>query len=111
MLDMPPGGGAPPQEGAAQGAAPSPDAAAAVAAQPADEQQKTIHAMVDRLAQRLSSQGGGADEWMRLIRAYKVLNEPDSAKNAYDQARKALPDAESQQKLAALAKELGLNGT
>ena len=32
-------------------------------------------------------------------------------KNAYDQARKALPDAESQQKLAALAKELGLNGT
>jgi cytochrome c-type biogenesis protein CcmH len=111
MLDMPPGGGAPPQQGAAQGAAPSPDAAAAVAAQPADEQQKTIHAMVDRLAQRLSSQGGGADEWMRLIRAYKVLNEPDSAKNAYDQARKALPDAESQQKLAALAKELGLNGT
>jgi cytochrome c-type biogenesis protein CcmH len=111
MLDMPPGGGAPPQQGAAQGAAPSPDAAAAVTAQPADEQQKTIHAMVDRLAQRLSSQGGGADEWMRLIRAYKVLNEPDSAKNAYDQARKALPDAESQQKLAALAKELGLNGT
>lgn len=111
MLDMPPGGGAPPQQAAGQGAAPSPDAAAAVAAQPADEQQKTIHAMVDRLAQRLSSQGGGADEWMRLIRAYKVLNEPDSAKNAYDQARKALPDAESQQKLAALAKELGLNGT
>jgi cytochrome c-type biogenesis protein CcmH len=111
MLDAPVEGGAASQQGAGQSAAPSPDAAAAVAAQPADEQQKTIHAMVDRLAQRLSSQGGGADEWMRLIRAYKVLNEPDRAKNAYDQARKALPDAESQQKLAALAKELGLNGT
>ncbi|MDI9849092.1 c-type cytochrome biogenesis protein CcmI [Rhodoblastus sp. 17X3] len=117
MLDAPldggpaPASGQPSGEASGKGAAPPADAAAAVAAQPADEQQKTIHAMVDRLAQRLASQGGSADEWMRLIRAYKVLNEPDRAQNAYDQARKALPDAESQQKLAALAKELGLNGT
>jgi cytochrome c-type biogenesis protein CcmH len=113
MLDAPVEGGSAPASAPAsgKGAAPPADAAAAVAAQPADEQQKAIHAMVDRLAQRLASQGGGADEWMRLIRAYKVLNEPDSAQKAYDQARKALPDTESQQKLVTLAKELGLNGT
>ena len=101
--------GAPPGEG--KGAAPSPDAAAAVAAQPVDEQQKMIRAMVDRLAQRLNSQGGGADEWLRLIRAYKVLNEQDKAQGAYNEARKALAgDEASQQKLAALAQEMGLDG-
>jgi cytochrome c-type biogenesis protein CcmH len=100
---------APPGEG--KGAAPSPDAAAAVAAQPVDEQQRMIRAMVDRLAQRLNSQGGGADEWLRLIRAYKVLNEHDKAQGAYNEARKALAgDEASQQKLAALAQEMGLDG-
>lgn len=98
-------------QGAGKGAAPSPDAAAAVAAQPVDEQQKMIRAMVDRLAQRLNSQGGGADEWLRLIRAYKVLNEQDKAQGAYNEARKALAgDEASQQKLAALAQEMGLDG-
>ena len=37
-----------------------PASAAAVAAQPRDEQQKTINAMVERLAQRLAAQGGDA---------------------------------------------------
>jgi cytochrome c-type biogenesis protein CcmH len=107
MLDAPPDG----QQAPSQGAAPPPDAAAAMAAQPPDEQQKMIRAMVTRLAQRLAAQGGDADEWMRLIRAYKVLNEPDKAQNAYDEARKALSsDAASQQKLAAQAQELGLSG-
>ena len=67
LLDAPLDGG--------PGTAPQSAAAAAVAAQPADEQQKTIHAMVDRLAQRLAAQGGSAEEWMRLVRTYKVLNE------------------------------------
>ena len=98
-------------QGEGKGAAPSPDAAAAVAAQPVDEQQKMIRSMVDRLAQRLNSQGGGADEWLRLIRAYKVLNEQDKAQGAYNEARKALAgDEASQQKLAALAQEMGLDG-
>jgi cytochrome c-type biogenesis protein CcmH len=114
LLDAP-ASGAPglattaPGEGAGKGAAPSPDAAAAVAAQPVDEQQKMIRSMVDRLAQRLAAQGGSGDEWLRLIRAYKVLNEPSKAQGAYDDARKALSgDAASEQKLAALAQELGL---
>jgi len=101
MLDAPAG----------QGAGPSPDAAASVAAQPEAEQQKMIHAMVDRLAERLATKGGDADEWLRLIRAYKVLNETGKAQDAYGEARKALSgDAAAQQKLVALAQELGLNG-
>jgi cytochrome c-type biogenesis protein CcmH len=103
MLDAPVEGAPPPA------AAPSEAAAAAVAAQPADQQQKTINAMVERLAQRLATQGGGADEWMRLIRAYKVLNEVDKSQGALAEARQALKDdAAAQGKLAALAQELGL---
>lgn len=102
MLDAPLDGGPAPELG--QGAA-------AIAAQPAAEQQKTIHAMVDRLAQRLAAQGGDVDEWMRLIRAYKALNEPANAQDAYDRAGKASSgDAAAQGKLAALARELGLTG-
>jgi cytochrome c-type biogenesis protein CcmH len=98
-----------PVEGAPSAEAPPPSAAAAVAAQPPDEQQKTIHAMVDRLAQRIATQGGGVEEWMRLIRAYKVLNEQDRALTALADARKALAsDAAAQEKLTLLAQELGL---
>ncbi len=47
---------------------------------------------------------------MRLVRTYKVLNEPANAQKAYDQARKALSgDAAAQRNLAALAQDLGLN--
>ncbi|WP_374546817.1 c-type cytochrome biogenesis protein CcmI [Rhodoblastus sp.] len=110
MLDAPAEQGPAPAPG--EGAAPSKDAAAAVAAQPVDEQQKMIRGMVDRLAQRIAAQGGSGDEWLRLIRAYKVLNEPDKAQTALDEAHKALSgDAASQQKLAALAQELGLRET
>lgn len=102
LLDAPLDGG--------PGTAPQSAAAATVAAQPADEQQKTIHAMVDRLAQRLAAQGGSAEEWMRLVRTYKVLNEPANAQKAYDQARKALSaDSPAQRELAALARELSLD--
>ena len=56
-----------------------PQAQAQASAAPADPQQEMINAMVARLAQRLATKGGDADEWMRLIRAYKVLNESDKA--------------------------------
>jgi cytochrome c-type biogenesis protein CcmH len=106
MLDAPLDGGPTPVQGSDQRATPSSDAVV----RPADEQQKIIRRMVDRLAQRLAAQSGSADEWMRLIRDYKVLNETEKAQNAHDQARKALTsDAVAQQKLAALAQELGLN--
>lgn len=100
MLDAPAEGGPAPSS-----------AAAAVAAQAPEQQQKTIRDMVARLAQRMASQGGGVDEWMRLIRAYKVLNEQDRSQAALGDARKALKDdSAAQAKLGALAQELGLNG-
>jgi cytochrome c-type biogenesis protein CcmH len=106
MLDAPVAGAS---DAPIAGAQPSRDAAAAVAALPSDQQQATIRSMVARLAARLDAQGGGVDEWMRLIRAYKVLNEQDKSQAALSDARKALKDdASAQQKLAALAQELEL---
>ena len=109
MLDAPETGepqGAPPQAAAPQQA----QAQAPAAARP-DPQQEMINAMVARLAQRLATKGGDAEEWMRLIRAYKVLNESDKAEGALADARKALAsDAAGQGKLTELAQELGLTG-
>ena len=60
-----------------------------------EAQRPMIEGMVSRLATRLASNGGGVDEWSRLIRAYTVLQEADKAKAALADARKALaPDAE-----------------
>jgi cytochrome c-type biogenesis protein CcmH len=70
-----------------------------------------IRGMVDRLATRLATSGGGAEEWQRLIRAYTVLHETDKAKDALASARKALSgDAQAGQQLDALARELGIGG-
>src|SRR6185437_10735002 len=68
-----------------------------------------IEGMVSKLATRLASNGGGVDEWSRLIRAYTVLHEADKAKAALVSARKALaPDANAVASLDALARNLGL---
>lgn len=93
------------------GTAPAPSSAPAPSAAmpaPSPEQDAAIRGMVLRLAERLSSQGGSADEWSRLVRSYAVLKETDKARAALEAARKqhqgegALFDA--------LAKELGLGG-
>jgi cytochrome c-type biogenesis protein CcmH len=69
------------------------------------EQRKMIETMVQGLAERLARQGGSAEEWARLIRAYSVLHEPDKAEAALAGARKALgPNAD----IDALARELRL---
>jgi cytochrome c-type biogenesis protein CcmH len=99
---------APPQPAAGQGA-PPPGEAAAIASAAPEAQQQMIRTMVERLAQRLAAQGGSVDEWLRLIRAYKVLNETKKAQDSYNQALKALSgDATAREKLAASAKEMGL---
>ncbi len=97
-------------------AAPAQDDAAPAqdGAQPAKDdaqQDATIRGMVERLATRLATSGGGAEEWQRLIRAYTVLHETDKAKDALASARKALAgDAAAGQQLDALARELGIGG-
>ncbi len=99
---------APAEPGASQGAPPSGEAAAIASAAP-EAQQKMIRTMVERLAQRLAAEGGSADDWLRLIRAYKVLNETQKAQNSYNEALKALAgDAAARDKLAASAREMGL---
>ena len=74
-----------------------------------EAQRPMIEGMVSKLATRLASNGGGVDEWSRLIRAYTVLHEADKAKAALASARKALaPDANAVASLDALARDLGL---
>ena len=83
----------------------------AIAAMPAQQRDAAIRGMVDRLAARLQSQGDDVEGWLRLIRAYSVLSEPEKAKKALGDARKALAgkDAEAA-RIDALAKELNIGG-
>jgi cytochrome c-type biogenesis protein CcmH len=69
------------------------------------DQRKMIETMVQGLADRLSQKGGSAEEWARLIRAYSVLHEPDKARSALSDARKALGENAD---IDALARELGI---
>jgi cytochrome c-type biogenesis protein CcmH len=78
------------------------------AAAPAD-QQAMIHRMVDGLATRLQSNGNDIDGWLRLMRAYRVLNEPGKAKLAFGNARRNFAsDPAAMRRLDDLAHELGL---
>ena len=91
--------------------APQPGAEAPPAGGFSPEQQSMIRGMVERLATRLAQQGGGAEDWARLIRAYSVLQETDKAREALASARKAFAnDAKVGADLDALARELGLGG-
>jgi cytochrome c-type biogenesis protein CcmH len=86
-------------------ALPGPDADAVRAAgdmTPA-ERQEMIAGMVAQLADRLAADGGTADEWVRLIRAYGVTGRMDDAARARDAALAAHPDARDQLFAAALA--------
>jgi cytochrome c-type biogenesis protein CcmH len=84
---------------------------AAIAAMPEAERDSVIRGMVDRLATRLQQNGQDVEGWLRLVRAYKVLNEGDKARSALGEARKSLSsDAAASARLDALARELGLEG-
>jgi cytochrome c-type biogenesis protein CcmH len=75
------------------------------------ERDATIRGMVEGLAARLATNGGSLEEWSRLVRAYTVLREPEKARAALGEARKAFgADAAAMAGLDALAGELGLGG-
>jgi cytochrome c-type biogenesis protein CcmH len=85
--------------------------AEAVAAMPKDQQQAMIHRMVDGLADRLKTNGGDIEGWLRLMRAYQVLNEQDKAKLALSDARRNFAaDPSATKRIDDLAHELGLEG-
>jgi cytochrome c-type biogenesis protein CcmH len=88
----------------------TPDQAAAIAALPPAERDAAIHAMIDRLAARLAENGQDIEGWLRLVRAYKVVNEIDKARAALEAARRDFGgDAAATARIDALAHELGLN--
>ena len=77
---------------------------------PPAEREAAIRSMVESLASRLEASPVDVDGWTRLIRSRVVLSEKEKAATAL---RKALDifkdDAASREKVAALAKELGLS--
>jgi cytochrome c-type biogenesis protein CcmH len=70
-----------------------------------------VRGMVERLANRLKQNGDDVDGWLRLVRAYIVMGEPDKAKSALADARQAVAnDAERLRQLNEGLKNLGLDG-
>jgi cytochrome c-type biogenesis protein CcmH len=69
--------------------APGPDADDVAAAQEmtTEERQEMIRGMVDRLSDRLATDGGAPDEWARLIAALGVLGERDRAQAILKEAQ------------------------
>jgi cytochrome c-type biogenesis protein CcmH len=92
-------------------AAPPPgDQAARVAAMAPAQQQAFIQSMVNGLAARLAQNGNDIEGWVRLVRAYKVLNEIDKARAALKTARQDFNgNAAATARIDALAHELGLD--
>lgn len=79
----------------------------AAAAELSDEQRKDMaRGMVDRLAERLKRDGSDVDGWARLVRSYTVLGEPEKARSAALDARRALEGSPAKiQRLDELLKE------
>jgi cytochrome c-type biogenesis protein CcmH len=70
-----------------------------------------VRGMVQRLADRLHSDGGNVDGWLRLVQAYIVLGDRDKAKDAVADAKRALSDHPDEiKRIDDLVKGLGLNG-
>ena len=87
------------------------EAAPAVASSPAEgaRSDDAIQGMVSRLAARLADKGGTAEEWLRLIRSYGVMEQTDKAKAALAAALKAYGgDAKAKSDLDAIAQEFQL---
>lgn len=93
------------------GSAPGPDAAdVAAAAEMSDaDRNEMIRGMVDRLSERLASDGGPAEDWARLITALGVLGEKDRARRAWEEARGQFEGQETETALLrAAAEEAGV---
>jgi cytochrome c-type biogenesis protein CcmH len=84
------------------------DVAAAEAMSP-DERQAMIENMVAGLAARLETQGDDLPGWLKLVRAYTVLDRKDEATKALARAKSQFTGNEAAiRELDALAAELGL---
>ena len=76
-----------------------------------EQRQAMIQGMVERLSERLHRDGGDVEGWLRLVRSYMVLGQPDKARAAVVDARRALAgDAGKLRRLDDQLKGLGLEG-
>ncbi len=74
-----------------------------------DQRQQMIQGMVKGLEKRLESDGGTAQDWMRLIRSYLVLGNEKKAKEAFTKAQANLStDQNALKTLMDQAKAVGL---
>ena len=96
----------------ARASAPQGPLADAIAAMPAADRMIAIRGMIEGLASRLAQDGSDTQGWLKLVRAYRVLQDDDKAKAALAQARLArASDPAAMAQLGALASELGLEGS
>ncbi len=100
-----------PRAAVGRGMGPSAQEAAAAANLPPEERAAMVRGMVERLAARLKADGSDLDGWLRLLRAYGVLGEPDRAKAAAADARRALAgDTDKVRQIDEVMQALGLEG-
>jgi len=89
----------------------SDEAVAAANGMNATDRSTMIRSMVDRLATRLKQNGDDVEGWLRLVKAYMVMGDPDKAKGALADARQAVAkDPERLRQLNEGLKNLGLDG-
>ncbi|HEU4804879.1 MAG TPA: c-type cytochrome biogenesis protein CcmI [Nitrobacter sp.] len=90
---------------------PTQSAVAAASGMSEADSSAMIHKMVDRLATRLKQNGNDVEGWLRLARAYMVLNEPEKSRAVRDDARRALEQNEAGlRQLNEGLKALGVDG-
>lgn len=92
-------------------AMPAPDAGAMAAAadMSPEERQDFIRSMVGQLEARLADEGGGPEEWARLISSLGVLGETDHAREIYAEAQGRFTDQpDALAAIEAAARQAGL---
>ena len=90
----------------------NPDAADIAAASQLNDQDRMqmIRTMVETLDERLKTDPNNFEGWMRLIRSYAVLGQPDKAADAVKRSLKTFPaDSDNGKALVALARQLGVS--
>jgi cytochrome c-type biogenesis protein CcmH len=103
--------GAPRGSSGGASSGPSDEQAAASSQLAPEQRQAMIQGMVERLSERLHRDGADVEGWLRLVRSYMVLGQPDKARAAVVDARRALAgDAIKLRRLDDLLKGLGLEG-
>ncbi len=89
-------------------AGPSSEDINAAAGMSAEARQEMIQSMVARLSDRLATEGGSPDEWVRLIGALGILGQKDRAQVIYNEAKVSF--AEDETALAMLGEAAGQAG-